>query len=653
MSILNNLEISQNNLAGNQVPEIEQETNNTDPMMEIGRIGKIGKEQIDEAMQHLTKYKNDKTNIEARIIENEKWYKLRHWEVISGTQKMHQDSPKPSSAWLFNAIENKHADVMDNYPQANILPRAEDDKESAKQLSEILPLIFERCEFEETYSNASRYKLKNGTAVYGVFWNNKLLNGLGDIDIKQIDLLNCFWDIRCKDIQKSRNFFTVDFIDNDILEVQYPYLKNKLGGGTFTIQQYATEANIDLSKTTPVIDWYYKVFDGTREIVHYCKFANDEVIYASENDPAYAERGFYDHGQYPFIFDTLFGVEGCAVGFGYIDVCKDPQLYIDKLNQIIIENAFMSGKKRFFVKKNGGINLEQFADWSNDFIEVEGNVDETNIREWKVDSISNFIIDHLQHKIEELKETSANTQYAQGSGVGGVTSASGIVAMQEASGKLSRDNIKSSYRSYIKINYLALELVRQFYDEPRTFRIDGNNNETKFVDFDNTNLIDTASVDPLSKEMTSRKPIFDIKVTAQKQSAFHTVAQNELAISLFNMGVFNPQLADQALMLLEAMSFEGKDQIIEKVKQGQTMFNMIQTLKEASMMMASQIDQLTGSTNMTQQMASYLMQGEQALGTNIISNGGQVNLKGSELGSDTTINQKAREKTANTTKVVS
>mgnify|MGYP007015030243 FL=1 len=82
-----------------------------------------------------------------------------------------------------------------------------------------------------------------------------------------------------------------------------------------------------------VVDWYYKRPDETgRMVLHYCKFCNGVVLYASQNDPALAESGLYDHGQYPFVFDPLFVEEDSPAGFGYIDVMKDCQTAIDKMN---------------------------------------------------------------------------------------------------------------------------------------------------------------------------------------------------------------------------------------------------------------------------------------------------------------------------------
>ena len=42
----------------------------------------IGREQIQKAQLTLQKYKEGKHNLEQRIVENEQWYKLRHWECM-------------------------------------------------------------------------------------------------------------------------------------------------------------------------------------------------------------------------------------------------------------------------------------------------------------------------------------------------------------------------------------------------------------------------------------------------------------------------------------------------------------------------------------------------------------------------------------------
>ena len=185
----------------------------------------IGKKQIQEARMTLQKYKEGKSNLEQKIIENEQWYKLRNWECMrknAGQQK--KDQVEPVSGWLFNSVANKHADSMDNFPSPNILPREEGDKAEAQKLTSILPVILQQNNFEETYDIEADDKLKSGTGVYGVFWDSSKLNGLGDISIEAQDILSLFWQPGITDIQKSRNFFHVDLVDNDVLIDEYPQL---------------------------------------------------------------------------------------------------------------------------------------------------------------------------------------------------------------------------------------------------------------------------------------------------------------------------------------------------------------------------------------------------------------------------------------------
>lgn len=537
------------------------------PAETIGTKGVIGQEETEKAISILKKYKEGKTALENRIVDNEQWFKLRHWEQLRGDK-----GDKNASAWLFNSIANKHADAMDNYPEVTCLPREASDENAATVLSQILPVIFERNGFEKIYSDAWWYKLKAGTAVYGIFWNPLKNNGLGDIEIKQVDVLNLFWEPGVKDIQKSKNIFHVELMDNDALVSLYPQLSGKLGSSTVEIAHYVFDDSVDTSEKSAVIDRYYKVIRNGVETVHYCKICNNELLYASENDPEYSERGFYDHGQYPFVFDSLFVEEGTPCGFGYIDIMKDAQKQIDLLGNALVKNATMATNPRYFINSSGAVNEEEFADWSNNFVHVSGsNLGEDSIREIRMSGIPEIYLGILNSKIDELKETSGNRDFSQGGVSSGVTAASAIAALQEAGSKLTRDMVKGGYRAFSELNSLAVELIRQFYDEPRFFRILGDNGQQEFISYDNSQIRLKNQGSTFGIEMGSRKPVFDIKVSAQKASPFSKISQNELALQLYNAGMFNPELRQQALLAISMMDFEGKSALAAKLSSGVSM----------------------------------------------------------------------------------
>lgn len=569
--------------------------------------GPITEESIALAEETLRKYKDGKANLENRIIENEQWWKLRHWETIRKEQaKGANKEPEPTSAWLFNSLANKHADAMDNYPSASVLPREQSDNAAAEQLSEILPVIIEQNGYKKTYSAKWWYKLKQGSACEGVFWNPQKYNGLGDIEIKKIDLLNLFWEPGIENIQDSRNIFHVCLRDNDVLSQEYPQLKGKLGGKTIETSQYIYDDNIDTSEKSVVVDWYYKRLVGSRTVLHYCKFCNGEVLFASENDPQYAESGFYNHGKYPFVFDTLFPEEGSLVGFGYLDIMKDPQMQIDKYDQAFMQSAVAASRRRFFINAaSGKINEKEFLDVSNPFVHVDGRLGEDSIKEITMTPLNDIYVALRTNKIDELKETSGNRDFSQGSTTSGVTAASAIAALQEAGSKLSRDMIQTSYDSYEEVLYLCIELIRQFYDAPRSFRITGTSGEQEFVSYDNRAIQPEGERTEFGIDMSGRMPIFDIKVRAQRNNPFSRLSHNELALQFYSSGFFNPEMTDQALACIDMMDFEGKDSVVRKISQNGTLYEQLKTMQQQLMQMAQIVDAQNGTTIGSQMAASF------------------------------------------------
>ena len=531
--------------------------------------GSIGVDQIRAASETLKKYKQGKQNLEDRIIKNEDWFKLRHWDDIETTSK---SEVKPTSAWLFNCIANKHADAMDNYPSPNILPREAGDQQEARMLSSIIPVILDQTEFEEVYDNVWDYKLKAGTGVYGVFWDQSKLNGLGDISIRKVDLLNLFWEPGITDIQNSRNFFHVELRDNDLLEAEYPQLKGNTGDSS-TVSKYNYDDTVDTQNKSAVIDWYYKKRMNGRHVLHYCKFVGETLLFASENEAQYADTGWYAHGLYPFVFDPLFSVEGSPCGFSYIDVGKSAQEYIDRGNQAIMMNMLANAKPRHFIRNDGSVNEEEYADTGKDFVHVDGNLGQDSIMPIQGKHLNDIYVQVIKDKIDELKETTGNRDISTGGTSHGVTAASAIAAMQEAGSKLSRDNSKASYRAFRKIINMVIELIRQFYDAPRSFRIIGQNGMQEFVSYSNAGIMPQAQGMEMGVDLGYRLPMFDIEVSAQKASPYSKLSQNELALQFFGAGLFNPMIADQALAVLEMMDFDRKDMIMQRIMQNAMMYS--------------------------------------------------------------------------------
>ena len=534
-----------------------EEVNLNEPKLPVDSL------RVREFNRILDRYRAGRATTQARIIASENWWKLRNSAGESDTARSSVNGFVSRSAWLHNVIVSKHADGMEAYPQPMILPREPSDTDEAQMLSSIIPCILEQNHFEQVYSAALWQKLKTGTGVYKVVWDSQKLGGMGDIAVEGVNLLNLFWEPGITDIQSSRYLFHIELTDYDLLCEEYPDLDLQAQGRNMVVSKFMYDDTVDTSDKVAVVEVYYHV--GKR--LQYCKYVGETVLYASENDPLYADWGWYDHGQYPYVFDPLYPIEGSPCGYGYVDLCKNPQTQIDLLNTAFLENAMVGAKPRYFTRSDASFNRRQFLDTTQPLVDVTGNLDEKSLRRIDYQPLDGVYMNVLESSIRELRETSGNTETSTGNYANGVTAASAIAALQEASGKTSRDATRSAYRAFGRIVEMCIELMRQFYDAPRRFRITGTMGENEFVSYSNAHLVPHYQGEDFGIDLGYRSPVFDIKVKAHKENAYTTMSQNELAMELFRQGFFNPQLTEQALSCLELMEFEGKDRLVQRLTQ--------------------------------------------------------------------------------------
>lgn len=529
---------------------------------------RITNEDVAGYEQDLQEYINGKANLDSKIIANQEWWRLRHWGQMNTVENRYTDEDKATSAWLFNSIINKHADVMDNYPTTSVLPRSEKGEEEAAVLTQILPVLAQRNNYEQVYSDKALDLLVEGGCITSTLWDNSLNDGFGDVTTQNIDALNFFWEPGVSDIQDSSKIYVCSMVDNDVLEQLYPQMIGHTGGGKTTRSYMNRDEQVDYDDKSEVWDMYYKVamseevaedaitgqtVTRTRQVLHYVKFCNGVLLYASENDPDMVDRGWYDHGRYPFTITPLFKIKDSPWGFGYIDVMKSPQAQIDRLDQLIIKNAIMASTPRWAVRDGADVNADDFADWSKAIIRIGTSADINEVMtEISAGAVPGFVINHKEGLIDQLKETSGNRDVAQGGTTGGATAATAIAAMQEAGSKLVRDLNKTLYRGTRDEAYLMVETMRQFYTEPHEFRIDADNGNYHFIEY-TSGLVN----DPEKNNGVE----FDISIIAEKQSPFSKAAQNETIKELYGLGLFAPENATAALVCLEGLEFEGKDKI--------------------------------------------------------------------------------------------
>jgi hypothetical protein len=308
----------------------------------------------------------------------------------------------------------------------------------------------------------------------------------------------------------------------------------------------------------------------------------------------------------------------------------------------MVKNAMVGALPRFLSSNsNTTVNEKEFLDLKNPIIHVEGSLTDVQFRPVDHRPFDGSCASLVADTIGEMRETSGNTETSTGTANSGVTAASAIAALQEASGKGSRDSISTSYRAFSKVMYLVIELMRQFYDAPRHYRILGDGGMHRYISYTNRNLKPRPQGAAFGVDLGYYKPCFDVEVVAHKKSAYSRVAQNELALQLYDKGLLNPMMVDQAMICIGMMDFDGKEELMRKLANNATMLQKLMVYLPLVMQYAQTVGDDQLGMMAAQDYAMY--SGGQAVPGTGGSGGALTTTEGGEHGTVT----KARERTRN------
>lgn len=493
--------------------------------------------------------------------EAEQFYRARHW-----ADNAKPDEPKPVTPALFSTLESLLADIMDSYPEAILLPVESGDEKTANTLSQIVKSILKRRKYRCIYRRKCRHALKKGVSVQEVFWDTTLYNGLGDINIRDWPVENFLFDPYCEDIQQGRACFKFAFMHRDAFKAMYPWAAELAGRERYTRDglEDDTYRPYDENADVMLVEYWYKKHEDGVERVHMAKLAGGLLLERSEDDHP---EGLYAHGKYPFIVEALYPLEGTPMGLGIIDIFKNLQQYADKLDQILLKNALMSGNVKMLVNRNAELDEDALLDWRQEVIRGS-RIDDGAVRWFQPAPISPYALHHFNNKIGAIKEESGQNQFNRGEAGNGVTAASAILALQEAGGKRSRMIIEQLYDGFEQLVEFVIALIGEYYTEARRFRIT-DENSAHMEEFTRDALMSKT-------EQWERFVEFDVHVAVQKQTPFRTAYQNELALQMLRLGVLSPGEA------LSLMNFEGREKVLSLVQKREDEQRRIQSVQSVN-----------------------------------------------------------------------
>ncbi|MCL2695271.1 MAG: hypothetical protein FWE69_02980 [Clostridiales bacterium] len=503
----------------------------------------------ERAQALFLEFKNAYAQEWQRLDACERMYRGEHWYDVPQSDP---NEPRPVTPIIQATVENLAADLMDREPEAVITPEVGAEARVAQVVEAVIARNHDSAGYTVEYQKLVHDLLVGGYCVQEVGYDGELNNNLGGAFIRQVDTRAILFDPLCTDIQEGRAVFKISRRSREWLAMHYP----KAAAGMVGDTSGATDApqdeilRADTRDCLLLLEYWWREYDAeTRtHAVHMALLCGGQVLHDSRTSKP---EGYFEHGLYPFVLTPLYARKGTCLGFGVVDLFSTTQQYADKLDQIVLKNAFMASHNKLLVTEAAGFDTDDLKDWSR---EVHRGESLSGITWFTTPPLPAYLLAYIKEMRESIKNESGASEASRGVYSANVTAASAITALQEANTKRTRMASTQLYEGFAKAVRLEIEVEREFnfFARPITIVVDGVREETVF---DSALLIKEGYGGALL-------PIeFYISVKATKQSRFTAAAQNELILQLVQIGAL------QAGDAVELMHFDGKELVLKKIRE--------------------------------------------------------------------------------------
>lgn len=490
-----------------------------------------------------------------RLENNEKMYQGDHWHDI---EVQDPKEPKPVTPILFSTIENIRADMQDEFPEVVIEPEGPEYEIEAKVLQKVVEQVLDETDYALEYQKCTHDLLVGGYCVQEVGWEQDAHFGVGCGSIRHLDSKNVMFDPMCADIQNGRAVFKMDKLPRSWFEQHYPELYPFMRGGETYLDSTHFENGSSVKDTAEdyivLLEAWFRFYDAKekRYTVHMVQLAGGQVLENSylDNDG----RSYFRHGLYPFVVTPLYRIKGSPLGLGVVDRFKPAQQYSDKLSQILLKNAITAGHTRMLVQSGAG-DLEELADYSQEVVEMDNVGGVTFLQDKPLPA---YLMNFMQLMQNSIKDESGSNEFSRGNVSSGVTAASAITSLQDMSTKRSRMQSVTIHQGFKQAVRMLLETIAEFEVKERKVAITYQGQPV---------VLDIKSLFYKVVEQGGHIPIeYMVRIRPVRETKYSKMSQNELVLQI--MTLYQGQPIDPSIML-EAMEFNGKELVLEKLRKAQ------------------------------------------------------------------------------------
>jgi hypothetical protein len=484
---------------------------------------------------------------------------------------------------LNSCIDNVIADQIDNMPEARMAPEREETAQSAEELTDVVSYILYHAGWPGKYQKIMEDAVVTGTGIAEVFWDDESEDGDGMVNVLHWHPEDFYPDPMYENIQDGRGIFKVTQTTVAWVEEHYPYAAGYVSGST-----EGTELERDLSEApdgdvrTTLLEFWYKRYDAKKRKnrVHMAMLAGGALLFSTETgygieggEGEYRE-GIYAHGMYPFTVFKYRDVFRTPFGTGLVHDYKDTQQAIDRYQKYIDDNARESSVQRHFIRRGSGVNTEDLANYNRTVIEWDGNDIREVMQTIQAAPLNNQVFQNMQYLVDTMKQDSGQNQFNRGEGGLGVTAAAGIVALQEAGGKITRWHTEAFKDAFREMVEQIIWVLSEYMPADRKLRIVGGWDNTENME---NRLIELSAPKFEGDEML--KPAYFVRVQVQKNNPMQNQAHNEFVQNVTQVcAQYGKPLPPEVVVRL-MRDVPNKQAILKAIAQSGTMQDEIANLQ--------------------------------------------------------------------------
>lgn len=434
------------------------------------------KEEIDRVAYYVTKYNQQKIDMQSALEEWEKIEKLYRCERDIKNER----DPNSFDPIILPVIEGQTASMSDKNVSASVKGEGFSDQKFAHTAQVLVDFVYRHIKIKSKIKQGIRRYLMFGTGCFFIGWDADALDGFGLPDWRTPQINKVFVDGKIKNIMdvEKAEYIIEEIGSFSILSARKEYgdeIADAVALGNISGDFAETTTVDDKDSFTKLHVWTRNNEQGNLQRLDISTCG----ILLKESD---ASKPFYEHveNQYPFKFFGLYPEEGKFHRFGDGKLLVRLQVLLNNLWDECVIAAKYSAQAERYVDPNAMMDPEQLdGDPSHVILVTEPK---TNIHTVQGQGINQVVFTLISLILNEVQRITRFSDLMMGSAPGREITATQTGAQMQQGGVGVADKKADISEAIADATMYMLGLMMEFWPAGKAIRITEESDEIEWVD---------------------------------------------------------------------------------------------------------------------------------------------------------------------------